>query len=76
LHNLGELKTLKDSDKYKIVNELAKRRGFFWPSFEIYGGVSGFVTYGSLGAILKRRIEDKFREFYIRPLGILEIESL
>ena len=66
---------MKDSDKYKIVNELAKRRGFFWPSFEIYGGVSGFVTYGSLGAILKRRIEDKFREFYIRPLGILEIES-
>jgi len=55
--------------------ELAKRRGFFWPSYEIYGGVSGFVTFGPLGAVLKRRIEDKFREFYVRPLGILEIES-
>jgi len=55
--------------------ELAKRRGFFWPSFEIYGGASGFFTYGPLGAALKRRIEDKFRAFYIRPLGILEIES-
>jgi len=54
---------------------LARRRGLFFPSFEIYGGVSGFVTFGPLGTILKRRIEDKFREFYIRPLGILEIES-
>jgi glycyl-tRNA synthetase len=72
---LGDLKPLKGSDKFEIVNELARRRGFFWPSFEIYGGVSGFVTFGPLGAILKRRIEDKFREFYIRPLGIFEIES-
>jgi glycyl-tRNA synthetase len=75
LYNLGELKPLKGSDKFEIVNELARRRGFFWPSFEIYGGVSGFVTFGPLGALLKRRIEDKFREFYIRPLGIFEIES-
>jgi len=66
---------LEGSDKSEIITELAKRRGFFWPSFEIYGGVSGFVTYGHLGSVLKRKIEDKFREFYIRPLGILEIES-
>jgi len=62
-------------DKFEIISEMARRRGFFWPSFEIYGGVSGFFTYGPLGAALKRRIEDKFRAFYIRPLGILEIES-
>ncbi|MGD8506756.1 MAG: glycine--tRNA ligase, partial [Candidatus Bathyarchaeota archaeon] len=66
---------MKTPDKFETVNELAKRRGFFWSSFEIYGGVSGFVTYGPLGAILKKRIEDKFRAFYIRPLGISEIES-
>jgi len=66
---------MQRSEKFEVVNELAKRRGFFWPSYEIYGGVSGFVTFGPLGAALKRRIEDKFREFYIRPLGILEIES-
>jgi len=66
---------MPESDKFEIVSELAKRRGFFWPSFEIYGGASGFFTYGPLGATLKRRIEDKFRAFYIRPLGILEIES-
>ena len=66
---------MKSSDKSEIINELAKRRGFFFPSYEIYGGVSGFLTFGPLGTALKRKIEDKFREFYTRPLGILEIES-
>jgi glycyl-tRNA synthetase len=66
---------LQRSDKSEIINELAKRRGFFWPSFEIYGGVSGFISFGPLGAALKRKIEDKFRQYYTRPLGIMEIES-
>jgi len=66
---------LQNGEKVEKIMELAKRRGFFWPSYEIYGGVSGFVTFGPLGAALKRRIQDKFREFYVRPLGILEIES-
>jgi glycyl-tRNA synthetase len=66
---------VKPKDKYEIVSEMAKRRGYFWPSYEIYGGVSGFLTFGPLGSLLKKRIEDKFRSFYIRPLGILEIET-
>ena len=43
---------MQRSDKFEVVNELAKRRGFFWPSYEIYGGVGGFVTFGPLGAVL------------------------
>jgi len=66
---------LQGSEKVEKIMELAKRRGLFWSSYEIYGGTSGFVTFGPLGAVLKRRIEDKFRQFYVRPLGILEIES-
>lgn len=62
-------------DKFEIISEIAKRRGFFWSSYEIYGGESGFITFGPLGAALKRRIQDKFRDFFIRPLGLLEIES-
>lgn len=62
-------------DKYELVSELARRRGFFWPSCEIYGGVSGFITFGPLGTILKRRVEDKFRRFFLRRLGLYEIES-
>jgi glycyl-tRNA synthetase len=62
-------------DKYELVSELAKRRGFFWPSYEIYGGVSGFVTFGAYGTALKRRIEDKFRRFFLNPYSMIEIES-
>ena len=62
-------------DKYEIVSEMAKRRGYFWQSYEIYGGVSGFLTFGPLGTLLKRRLEGKFRKFYLQPLAILEIET-
>jgi glycyl-tRNA synthetase len=66
---------MSKQDKYEKISELAKRRGFFWPSYEIYGGVSGFYTFGPLGVLLKHRIENKFRDFFVRRLGLLEIES-
>lgn len=64
-------------DKYDKLVDLAKRRGFFWQSFEIYGGVSGFIDFGPLGTMLKRRIEEKWRNFFIkRHQGIVyEIET-
>ncbi len=66
---------MPSKDRFEVVSELARRRGYFWPAYEIYGGVSGFITFGPLGSTLKRKIEDKFRSFFIRPLGILEMES-
>jgi glycyl-tRNA synthetase len=65
----------RTNDKYTIINELARRRGFFWQSYEIYGGASGFATYGSLGARLKQNIERKLRELFVNKIGILEVES-
>jgi glycyl-tRNA synthetase len=63
------------SDKFTAINELAKRRGFFWPSFEIYGGSGGFVTYGPLGTRLKQNVEARLRELFIKKIGIFEVES-
>jgi len=65
----------KTQDKLTLINELGRRRGFFWQSYEIYGGASGFVTYGLLGTKLKQNIENKLREMFVNKLGILEIES-
>ena len=65
----------KGLDKFLQINELARRRGFFWQSFEIYGGVGGFVTYGPLGTRLKLNIESTIREIFVKKLGVLEIES-
>ncbi len=40
------------------ITALAKRRGFIFPSSEIYGGIGGFYDYGPLGAVLKRNVKD------------------
>ncbi len=40
----------------KIVS-LCKRRGFVFPSSEIYGGINGFWDYGPYGVRMKRAIE-------------------
>lgn len=62
-------------DKYELVAELARRRGFFWPSFEIYGGVGGFLDLGPLGTVMKRRIIDKWLDTFIRKHGFVEIST-
>ncbi len=41
----------------KLVS-LAKRRGFIFPSSEIYGGLSGCWDYGPLGVELKRNVKE------------------
>lgn len=62
-------------DKYDSVIELAKRRGYLWNSFEIYGGTAGFYDYGPLGAMLKRRVENIWRDIFVINEGYYEIEA-
>jgi glycyl-tRNA synthetase len=54
---------------------ISTKRGFLWPSYEIYSGVSGFTDYGPLGAILKNNIMQLWRKQYIAGEGFFEIES-
>ncbi|NQU11783.1 glycine--tRNA ligase, partial [bacterium] len=49
----------------KIV-ALCKRRGFVFPSSEIYGGFNGFWDYGPAGAELKRNIKDAWWNEVVR----------
>ena len=49
----------------KIVS-LAKRRGFIFPSSEIYGGINGFWDYGPLGVELKRNLKDAWWHDVVR----------
>ncbi|MFO0910076.1 MAG: glycine--tRNA ligase [Isosphaeraceae bacterium] len=62
-------------DMDKLVS-LCKRRGFIFPSSEIYGGINGFWDYGPLGVELKRNIKDawwndniKFHDDLAQPQG-------
>lgn len=54
---------------------LAKRRGFFWPAYEIYGGVGGFYVLGPLGVRLKEKIIRLWRKMFVEENGFLEIDS-
>lgn len=54
---------------------LAKRRGFFFPSFEIYGGMAGMFDYGPLGSSMKNNIEKLWRDHYVLGEGLAEIFS-
>jgi glycyl-tRNA synthetase len=62
-------------DIHDKIMTLAKRRGFIYPSFEIYGGVAGFYDYGPLGSQLKNNIENLWRKFYLMKDGCIEINT-
>ena len=45
------------TDLDQIVN-LCKRRGFVYPSAEIYGGFRSTYDYGPLGSLMLRNVKD------------------
>lgn len=54
---------------------ICKRRGFIWPSFELYGGVAGMYDYGPLGCTMKNNILGVWRDIYKGREGFVEIDS-
>ena len=60
---------------HEKMTNVSGKRGFLWPSYEIYSGVSGFTDYGPLGASLKNNIMQKWRKQYIVGEGFREIEG-
>ena len=62
-------------DIYDKILTLAKRRGFIYSSFEIYGGIAGFYDYGPLGATLKNNIEQEWRKKYLLQDNCIEIST-
>lgn len=45
------------------------------PSFEIYGGVSGLIDYGPVGARIKRRVVNSWIEHWGKVPNVVEIDS-
>ncbi len=48
----------RDEDLLDKVTNLAKRRGFFFPSAEIYGGFRSAYDYGPLGVNMLRNVKN------------------
>jgi glycyl-tRNA synthetase len=55
---------VQDNSFEKIVN-LAKQRGFIYPSSEIYGGLSAAYDYGPLGVELKNNIKQAWWKMFV-----------
>jgi glycyl-tRNA synthetase len=49
---------VRDDDLLERVTNLAKRRGFFFPSAEIYGGFRSAYDYGPLGVNMLRNVKN------------------
>ncbi len=50
------------------IDEMAtfcKKKGFVYPSSELYGGIAGFFDYGPLGADLKENLKRSWWQFHV-----------
>jgi glycyl-tRNA synthetase len=60
--------------KQEEIIAYSAKNGFVWgPEPEIYGGKSGFYTFGPLGKLLKNNVENVIREAFVRN-GFFEVE--
>ncbi|KAI1816275.1 glycyl-tRNA synthetase [Poronia punctata] len=56
------------------LDAMLRRRLFYTPSFEIYGGVSGLYDYGPPGCALQQAIVDVWRKHFILEEDMLEVD--
>jgi glycyl-tRNA synthetase len=61
--------------KVDRVLDIAKRRGFFWPAYETYGGSAGLYVFGDNGLKTRENIVGLWREIFVKPHGFLEIDG-
>ncbi|MCL5092401.1 MAG: glycine--tRNA ligase [Candidatus Marsarchaeota archaeon] len=50
------------------VMALAKRKGIFAPTAEIYGGAAGLYDYGHVGAAIKRKFESVWMAYFVERM--------
>ena len=56
------------------IFELALKRSFLFPSNEQYGGTAGFYDYGPVGVLIKHKIENLWRDTFLKSEGFHEVE--
>ncbi|ORX97956.1 glycyl-tRNA synthetase-like protein [Clohesyomyces aquaticus] len=56
------------------LESLMRRRMFYTPAFDIYGGVSGLYDYGPPGCALTNNIVDIWRKHFVLKENMLEVD--
>ncbi|MCD6500609.1 glycine--tRNA ligase [bacterium] len=62
-------------DKTQKIISLCKRRGFIFPSSEIYGGFGGVYDFGPLGVELKKNIKNAWLRAMTAEENIVPLDS-
>ncbi|GAB0131969.1 Glycine--tRNA ligase 1, mitochondrial [Epichloe bromicola] len=57
-----------------VLDAMLRRRMFYTPSFEIYGGVGGLYDYGPPGCSLQANIVDLWRKHFVLEEDMLEVD--
>lgn len=62
--------------KMEKIQRICVKRGIAYPTAEIYGGVSGFYDFGPVGTLLKNKLIDYWRDFFVRSEeNVFEIDG-
>ncbi len=56
----------ENAELFEAIVNLAKRRGFVFPSAEIYGGIRSTYDYGPLGALMLRNVKEAWWRAMVR----------
>ncbi|MGC9779183.1 MAG: glycine--tRNA ligase [Candidatus Heimdallarchaeota archaeon] len=57
------------------IQEVSLRRGFAYPTGEIYGGLSGTFDYGPLGTLMRHKLINFWREYFVKEENHFEISG-
>lgn len=57
-----------------VLDSMLRRRLFYTPSFEIYGGVSGLFDYGPPGCAVLNNMVDVWRKHFVLEEDMLEVD--
>ncbi|KAF8865774.1 glycyl-tRNA synthetase [Acephala macrosclerotiorum] len=57
-----------------ILDSMLRRRMFYTPSFEIYGGVAGLYDFGPPGCALLNNILDTWRKHFVLEEDMMEVD--
>lgn len=75
-HKMGSTTTTMKGQPFDRtqMESLMRRRLFYTPSFEVYGGVSGLYDYGPPGCALQANLIDAWRKHFVLEEDMLEVD--
>ena len=73
--SMATVTTIKDQTVDRaVIESTLKRRLFYTPSFEIYGGYAGLFDYGPPGCSLQANVLEQWRKHFVLEEDMLELD--